>query len=93
MSDTDPLAPTLGAHDPQQPAQAGRRRTLRGAMATIVLVVGLLAAMAAPKAVFVGLLLAPTVLGVAAMAVSFGRRRSGGTGKLCLPGTDRCAQA
>lgn len=92
MSDTDPLAPVLGASDRHNPAQQGPQRTLRGALATVALAIVLFAAMAAPTPVLVGLLLAPAVGGVLALTVGYRRSRPRRPVRLCLPWTDRCVQ-
>jgi len=92
MSDTDPLAPTLGASDPKQPAQAGPRRTLRGALATVVLALGIIAGMAAPTAVLVAALLVPAVAGVAGLVVNAVYHRVCRPRKLCFPGTELCVR-
>lgn len=93
MSDTDPLAPVLGASDRQHPAQQSPQRTLGGALATVALALVLFTALAAPTPVLVGLLLAPAVGGVLALAVGYRRRRRPRRPvRLCLPWTDRYVQ-
>ncbi|MEF8801315.1 MAG: hypothetical protein V5A38_06750 [Halolamina sp.] len=91
MSETDPLAPVLGATDSQHPAQHGPQRSLRGAIGTVAIALVLFVAMAAPTPVLIGLLLAPAVGGVLALGVR-SRGRPGRPVRLSLPWTDRCVQ-
>lgn len=89
MSDTDPFAPVLGASDPGHPAQQGPRRTLGGALATVLLVVAGTLAAAAPTAALIGLLFAVAVGALAGFTAGLRQCRERPV-RLCLPLTGRC---
>jgi hypothetical protein len=86
MTNTDPLASTHGARGTQDSTHSPQR-TLGGALATVLLTVGLFLAMVAPTPVVVGALSAPAVGGLALLVAKHRRTR-----RLCVPRTDRCVR-
>ncbi len=91
MNDTDPFASVWGAPGPRESSRHSPDRTLSGALAMVMLFVGLVVAVRVPTATLAG------VLVVAVVGIAFGfavgiRRPSNRPVRLCLPRTGHCVQ-